>query len=190
MNDLDRNSLQAQLRAGDPYQGEDMPAAHARRIRTRLRAAGSGRFERRTWLAAAAAAALAAVIGLGTWAASGPAVPREQAPTTAGEPAEPEARSGPLTTAELPRARETARVAPPSVRRAPRLPVATEVSLAVPPVVADADREPPRSEARRIQFTARRGTRIVWTLDPDFEPNTIRTEAPTAPRQQGANDPW
>jgi hypothetical protein len=39
---------------------------------------------------------------------------------------------------------------------------------------------PPDKRARTVQFTAPRGTRIIWTLDPNFEPPI----AGRAPRQE------
>jgi hypothetical protein len=39
--------------------------------------------------------------------------------------------------------------------------------------------------ARSIRFTAPRGTRIIWNLDPNFESSTTRNSAPSA-RPQGA----
>ncbi len=44
------------------------------------------------------------------------------------------------------------------------------------------DPSPPDVRARTVQFTAPRGTRIIWTLDPEFE---SPISGPEARQEQG-----
>jgi len=205
MNDLDRDDLRARLRAGDPYQGESMAAPDSARIQARMRAVAANARVGPNWIPAVAAAALVTVVALGIWAGSRPSTTVETlpAPATQGSAAVAELPADPVATPELPPVRESQRTGPAAVQSAPaplasaesrRLAdaepqtAAAENAAQGETIVAAADA--PRTEARRIQFTARRGTRIVWTLDPDFDPTTTRNDAPPVRHQQGANDKW
>ncbi len=202
----DRDSLRERLQASDPYQGEPMPAPDVARIKTRMRASAGDKHARPSWIPVAAAAAVVAVVALGIWAGSR-SLPTEESlawpelATTEG--AAPELPSEPVPATDLPPVGELAQLGLVAVQPAPELPASAESSQqgAAPSETAGAADLPlaettlavndaPPAAARRIQFTARRGTRIVWTLDPDFEPSTTRNSAPPARQQQGANGKW
>jgi len=191
MNHLDRDSLRARLRAGDPYQGEPMPGSNAARIRARMRAAAEGGHALPSWVPAAAAA-MVAVVALGVWLGSRPSTPEGQLPGTPDGAAVAELPSEPVTTSQLPQVPETVQTEPAVVHPAPALPelAAAGPMVMAPPETAVAADQAPRTETLRIRFTAPGGTRIVWTLDPDFDPGTTRNDAPPARHQQGANDKW
>lgn len=205
MNEFNRDALQSRLRAGDPYQGESLPASDAARIKAQIRAGAPGARVRLKWMPAAAAAAMVAVVALGIWLGSRPSMTEEpsMSPSTAvsagaGGPDAPP----PISIPETQPVGEPARASLAVVHPAPAPPARaedgpaftrpgsaseTEVALAAVSAAASAT---PTAAARRMQFTARGGTRIVWTIDPDFEPSMTRTDAPTAPHQQGANGKW
>jgi len=189
MNDLDRDPLRERLRAGDPYQGEPMPGPDAVRIRARMRAAAEGGYAMPNWVPAAA---MVAVVALGVWLGSRPSTPEGQSPATPDGAAVAELPSEPVSTSQLPQVLETVQTEPEVVHPAPALPELAAVGqqASAPSEIAVAADQAPRTEARRVRFTAPRGTRIVWTLDPDFDPGTTHNSAPPARHQQGANDRW
>lgn len=206
MNDLERDSLRARLRAGDPYQGEPMPTPDAARIKARMRSAAAvGPRIRPRWIPAAAT--MVAVVALGIWAASRPSTTQAPlplaAPATSGGDVVAESPSDAFSIPELPSVPEPARDGLAVAQQAPAIPAPAESGLVAvaPPETAEAApgavatttvaaADPPPAAARRIHFTAPRGTRIVWTLDPDFDPSMTRNGAPTARHQQGANGKW
>lgn len=215
MKEIDRDALREQLHAGDPYRGEEMPAPDVARIKARMRATAGGARVRSNWIPAAAAAMIAVAVALGTWVNSHPSSTEE--PLALPEPASAdgslvsESRPEPLPDAppDAPQDTDASMVddaaqtefvavqpAPASPQTVERRPAAIapvepmgEVGAAVAEMTVAAD-DTPRGESRRIQFTARGGTRVIWTLDPDFEPRTTSKDAPPARRQQGANDKW
>jgi hypothetical protein len=92
------------------------------------------------------------------------------------------ARDGtPLPVDELQRLRRRVLAAAPEPRRRHRAPLAALAAAAalatvllllpMPPEAPErsARAEPSAPVPRRIQFTTERGTRVLWTLDPDFE---------------------
>jgi hypothetical protein len=209
MNDLERDSLRARLREGDPYQGEPMPAPDAVRIKARMRERATSQRGRPYWMLAAAAAGMAVVGALGVWVGPPPSTTEEPLPLSPqvsaprGGDAVADVSTDPVVVPESPPAREPGRPGLAATQPAPASPVAVEPRrvATAPPQVASTDHvaqatitvaaiDPPRAKTRHIQFTAPRGTRIVWTLDPYFEPSTTRTDEPPARHQQGANGKW
>ena len=202
MNDLYRDSLRARLRQGDPHRGESMPALDAARVKARVRAATTGATARPTWIPAAAVAATVTVVALGVWTGSRPGTRAPASATAAGgngsaaAPAEPAEPVAPVAAPQSQLAPGLGQRQPAVVHAAPALPEPAPAAtlLALPEAATAAQGAPPteaqRAEVRRVRFTAPRGTRIVWTLDPDFEPGTARDGAPSAPHQQGANERW
>jgi hypothetical protein len=195
MSDLENDSLRAQLRAGDPYRGEPMPTLDAARVKARMRAAVAGVHVRLRWIPAAAAAAMATVAGLGVWVISRPSIPEQTlaapSPATAGVTGVSESPDETVSRPKTRLAGPTTQLDPADALAAlahPELAEAGPVAVAPPELAVAAD-QPPRTEARRIRFAAPRGTKIVWTLDPDFEPRTTH-DAPLSRHQQGANDQW
>jgi len=207
MTDLDHDSLRARLRAGDPYQGESMQGPDAARIRARMRAAAVDAQVRPNRILAAAAVAIVTVVALGVWVGSRPSTTEEPTPlplpATSDGAAVAELPAEPVSAPQPPSVAAPTRPGLAVVHPAPALPSPREHGLVViaPPDTADATQvaptgntvaatETPRTEARHVQFIAPRGTRIVWTLDPDFEPSTVRNDARQARHQQGANGKW
>jgi hypothetical protein len=134
------------------------------------------------------AAALTAAMGLFLWSAvdrDDATVPAEVAERPAPPaPSDPGARTAD-TSADAPvepRGAEAgdAAAAPPT--DAPRGTPSTIDAVARPaapsatPVVAAAGPSSPDREPRTVRFTAPRGTRIIWTLDPNFESPIAGTE--------------
>ena len=201
MNDRERDSLRARLRAGDPYGGEPMPGPAAARIRARMRAAALGARGRPYWIPAAAAAAMVTVVVLGVWQGTGRSHP-EQASLPASPPAAltPPDENGvaespgaePTATMELPRVRPTgpADLAVTHPESALAAVAVDRLPAVAPPETAVTAPETMRTGVRRVQFTAPGGTRIVWALNPDFDPNMTRNGSPPARHQQGANGKW
>lgn len=187
--------LRARLRAGDPYDGTPMAEADATRIRARLRTAAGE--------PAAAAApfpyfrpvALAAtlLLTLGVWLYAPVGTLRD--PATRPGPAEsPAATPEPPTSTEPPFPSWT-----PTVHAAPAVPerlvaaasdpAESEVATSAPDPAATlvATTDPaPVAEARNLRLTAPGGTRIIWTLDPEFETDVARSSARRPIERQGA----
>jgi hypothetical protein len=113
---------------------------------------------------AVALIALAILLQAGPWGEvlqpeTGPATPAEPAPVAVTEPSRVEPLPEPAPQIEVPGA-VVAEAA--VVVEDPAAMAATETpSDVVPPAVG--------REARTVRFTAPGGTRIIWTLDPDFQ---------------------
>ena len=99
-------------------------------------------------------------------AAPGTAAPGTAAPGTAAPGTAAPGTAAPGTAAPGTAARRSVRSAVPASHNA----TLTVAAPALPPVL---DEIPPRP-ARALRFTAPQGTRIIWTLDPDFEPTETR----------------
>ena len=103
-----------------------------------------------------------AVVALGVWLVWSPGTP-ESSGTAASPPAEPkETIAAPIP--ELPETAPAGEEAPPLVADGPPAPAAEAAGPPAESVAAGDERE-----ARVVHFTAPRGTRIIWTLDPNFE---------------------
>jgi hypothetical protein len=226
MTEVERNTLRDQLRAGDPYDGTDMPAADVDRVRAALRAAGEPPSVR--WMPLAAAAA-GAVLALAVWTVSNtestrvvpnldgepttPAMasPDRRAPdSVAAEPApsvlgtaeregvvdDRVAAAGDVAGAATPAAPRRAadtEVAGGEARVAGLTPLADDGGAAPEPAAVDIPAVGTRAATttspapRNVRFTAPRGTRIIWTLDPAFESRTESSTARPTRDQQGAD---
>lgn len=161
------------LRAGDPHQGQALDVAERQRILTHLRAAArvtpaASAFGPLAW-AAMATAVLAVAIAWLAWPGGPPVVPENvQAPALPAPPptvvtaeeSPAEATTPPAIVETTPEALHPALLAE-AVETAPTEPVAVEIAASPSPRL---DRQP-----RSVQFTAPRGTRIIWTLDPEFD---------------------
>lgn len=146
------------------------------------------------WMRPALALATIGIVALGLWALVGPppAAPPEPvadagADAAPSPPAEPPVVN-PDQAAEIAdqRAVISARPAPipdQPVAAAPNLPAMT-VPAARPAetVAVTNDPSPPDVRARTVQFIAPRGTRIIWTLNPDF---VSPISGPDARQEQG-----
>jgi len=115
----------------------------------------------------ATAATLIAVVGLALWTLDrnpdGP--PREIADASVTVP-ESAPETTPGTPSSVPETAPTATLAsqpetPPTATLASQPENTTVAAVAHP--------SPPERQARTVRFTAPRGTRIIWTLDPNFE---------------------
>lgn len=144
------------LRVGDAYDGRGLSDHDATRIRARLREAARQPSHGIGWQPVTAVA-LTVVVAFGIWMATPEPVPSTVPP--------------PALAVPLP-ARHPA---PPLPTPAPTSVVAPAVA---PTTMVAADIPAPERPAQRrdLRLTAPGGTRIVWTLDPDFEP--VRRGAP------------
>ena len=162
------------LKLGDPAGDGNDPTTDeiAAMRRTILNAVDSGAVAR-PWLSrslvtasatvAVALIALTILLRTGPWGEvlqpeTGPATPAETAPAAPIDSA--------ATVAESPEAIAAEPSSEPSPEPNPATASTEEVPQGVEPQVAPevASREP-----RTVQFTAPGGTRIIWTLDPDFQ---------------------
>jgi len=183
------NRLQALLRRGDPASDAvaELPASTLTRMRARVVSAAASRPRIRmapfAWAAAAAAGVLLLALVLlrpeAPYRASPPASPGRPSGVAAppGGPAEEragQAEQGSHSTTEPPVAR-----APKTVRQrttsgaspSPLGEVPPAAGAPVPqgaPEVRSVTAVPARSEPLQLQFTTPGGTRIIWTLDPEF----------------------
>ena len=166
----DRDLLASLLRDADPAAGATrLDAVERARMRQAITEAADGHAGDGLWSAAwqgwerpaLAAAALITVVGLALWALDrNPEDPSTEIAGAGVAPLEP---------------------APETAARAPS-PERTPVATPVPPpentaVAAVNDPPPPHRRTRTMRFTAPRGTRIIWTLDPDFESPIAEREA-------------
>ena len=196
------DDLRDLLRAGDPHQGERLDDVTAVRIRARMldaaRPASSRRARRVPVLAAATATVAVALLAVWLWETPVPAIREAPAPEALAprfEPAmqapeilvprfEPATRAPDLVGPSAPALPASAPVAPAVVADGASAPAVATVVAESGPQTAAATRE-----ARHLRFTAPGGTRIIWTLDPDFEASVVRAGAssrsPEPEPQQG-----
>ncbi len=183
----DHDALTRLLRDADPAaDGAGLDAVERAHMRQTITEAADGHAGDGLWPAAwqgwgrpvLVAAAAITVVGLALWALDrNPEAPSSEiadagvtapeAPNPVPDPGETPQLVTALDPATDPAAPEVEPAATPSPDAAP---AATPVS---PPentaVAAVNDSSPLDRQARTVQFTAPRGTRIIWTLDPNFE---------------------
>ncbi len=129
---------------------------------------------RPAWLSPAVALATIGIVALGLWVVAGqlsvmpdqPAVSSDRPPAIADQPAVIPAQ--PVAAAADPQAMT--------------VPVPSPGEALAATVAATNDPSPPDVRTRTVQFTAPRGTRIIWTLDPDF---VSLIAGPEARQEQG-----
>jgi len=171
----EEDRLRALLRRGDPAAGvaEGLPAHIAARMRARVVAAVSDRhrpgFSPFVW-ATAAAAGIVVIVAIAVRPEAppppGPPEPPASPPAVAyAPPAAPTPLSTPVVTPPAERRREVleagAQSAP--VASLPRVGAAVGLPAVSTPAVVST-RKP-----LTVQFTTPAGTRIIWTLDPEFK---------------------
>ncbi len=195
-----RDEISHLLRRGDPYQGQELSGAERQRIRARMReVAGPPFLGLTTMRAGLAVMGVLSTLWLASWLqlptapevepvpdvavlvpsavdndprplTAAVADPQNAAPTATSRLAAPgtaaPGTAAPGTAAPGTAARRSVRSAVPASHNA----TLTVAAPALPPVL---DEIPPRP-ARALRFTAPQGTRIIWTLDPDFEPTETR----------------
>lgn len=154
------------LRRGDPANdGSEPDPAERARLRAAVLDADKGNPSTRPLpaLLLPAGAVITALLVLGlSWVVLRDRYPAEPAPGTGREavPASPIAEADDLPAAPLPG------------EPAPRLETESPLPAAVPPApaqeTATTDDDTPRGP-RTVRFTAAGGTRIIWTLDPEFD---------------------
>ncbi len=162
------------LRRGDPYQGQELSSIERQRIQARMRTATlrpvPGLAGSRFGLAALGVLAtlwLASWLPLSLTRVSAPEA--ERLPESVSVPSALDDDPTPHVAAAVVPEVDTSRAVDPSpvMRRTAALPAA-------PRLVASPPGEIPSRPARALRFTAPQGTRIIWTLDPDFEPTETR----------------
>lgn len=166
----DHEALASLLRDADPVAGDTgLDAVERARMRQAITTAADRHAVAGLWAGswwgwkqpALAAAALITVAGLALWALD----------RTTEMPSSNLADAG----ATDPVAVEVEPAAPTSSEPAP---VATPFTQPEDTTAAAVnDPSPPDRQARTVQFTAPGGTRIIWTLDPDFELSTAGGDA-------------
>lgn len=183
----ERDPVGRKLRQGDPYDGSPMAPADVARARARMLEAAVGRRTAGSRIpATAAVAAVLAAVGLWLYSPDGgERVPVSSGPAPMPVPASDAAAGEPVQSRRAP-----------VVRTAPALPAVAapvaEVAVAAPTTEALPQTQVVAGEARRsrrprsVQLTAPRGTRILWTLDPDYEPASGVDAGRLEQAQQGA----
>lgn len=153
---------------------------------------------RPAWMRPALALAAIGIVALGLWTLAGqpPAQPAEPvadagaAPTPPAEPSvvnpgQPSAiphqpaviPDDPAVSSDRPAVSPDQPVAATSDPQTMPVPAPSPGEALAATVAATNDPSPPNVRARTVQFTAPRGTRIIWTLDPDFESPIAGREA-------------
>ncbi len=150
----------------------------------------SSAWMRRPWMRPALALATIGIVALSLWVLVGPppAVPAGSvADAGVGAPSTPSVEppvmipGQPAVISDQPVPIPDQRVAAAPDPQAMTVP-APRPAEALAETAAPNDPSPPDIRARTVQFTAPRGTRIIWTLDPDFE---SPISGPDARQEQG-----
>jgi hypothetical protein len=171
--------LKRWMRRGDPAEGEPpLTAREAAGIKQEILAAveegpltGSGAGWR--W---AAVVACAVILGLIGWSLRDPSVPTPSTPRVAQAspetteqdevdgPPRPRAETGTVDTSTVPS------TPPIEERSAPApLPALVAQDSGEPTATPGRETPPENLQARTLRFTTRRGTQIIWILDPELE---------------------
>ncbi len=141
------------------------------------------------WMRPALALATIGIVALGLWALAGqppaqPAEPVADAGVAPTPPAEPPVviPDEPALSSDQPAVIPDQPVAAAADPQAMTVPAPSSGEALAATVAATNDPSPPDVRARTVQFTAPRGTRIIWTLDPDF---VSLIAGPEARQEQG-----